>query len=125
MLISRVLHPARCRQLEKLRAANEACSERLLTFVSSVEDLTSRMLDAILKLMITTSGQVDASEGDVKRSKAGEIQQQKRALQMAVQWGHDEKATELIDECWQLLDPSVGAMALEVALQTAFESQVR
>ena len=25
----------------------------------------------------------------------------------------------------QLLDPSVGAMALEVALQTAFESQVR
>ena len=40
-------------QLEKIKAANEECSERLLTFVSSQEDLTSRMLDAILKLMIT------------------------------------------------------------------------
>ena len=29
-------------QLEKIRQANEDCSERLLTFVSSQEDLTSR-----------------------------------------------------------------------------------
>ena len=41
-------------QLERIRSANEESQVRLLTFVASHEDPTSCMLDAILKLMITS-----------------------------------------------------------------------
>jgi len=108
--------------LQKIYFENMKCDGLLVTFVTSSEDLNSVMLDAILKLMLSGNKTVSPKGGGY--AEQGHIQHKKRALQMAVQWGHDEKATKIIDSFWQMSDPSSGAQALEVALQTAFENQV-
>jgi hypothetical protein len=99
--------PTLVQKLELIRQSNIKHGGNILNFVSVDADLSECMLDAIFKLLVATGGP----------------QEQRRAVQMAVQWGHDSKATEFIDRFWESLDPVLAERALQIALQTALETR--